>query len=152
MREILFKGKTNNGWVKGFLKKKGEKYFIGDRRRMPFDYEVLPDTICQNTRLKDKNGSEIWENDILMCHGNRNDLVKAAFGKFGVINMETEEVVDNVVGWYCEVVPTDEISRHKPFYYSMPLTGDYVAQCEMKAIGNIFDNPELLQEAKSERT
>ena len=63
-------------------------------------YEVDTSTICQCTGLKDKNGKLIWENDVLMCHDNPKDLVKAVFGDFYVIDVETLEKVDKVVGWH----------------------------------------------------
>lgn len=111
---------------------------------------VDPETICQFTGLCDKNGNKIWENDILMCHGNPDDLVKVVFGEFGVRNVETGSIVDKVVGWHYEVVPTDAISRCEPFCWPMPLTKDYIDRCEMEVVGSILDNPELLQEESDE--
>lgn len=156
MREILFKAKrVNNGeWVEGYYLR--DQYHIGGKdiifyRKDSDRFTVYTDridieTLCQFTGLTDKNGNKIWENDILMCHGNPKDLVKAAFGEFGVRNIETGSIVDKVVGWHYEVVPTDTISRCEPFCWSMPLTKDYIDRCEMEVVGNIFDNPELLQE------
>lgn len=103
--------------------------------------ECIPSTICRCTGLKDKNGKLIWENDILMCHGNSEDLVKAVFGEFNVINAETLEVIDRVIGWHYEVVPTDALSKCEPFCFPMPLTEEYVKTCEMEVV----DNPELLE-------
>lgn len=142
MREILFKAKTNNGWVEGMLANKNGKYYISNSNRSPFAYEVFPDTICQFTGFCDKNGKRIWENDILMCHGNPQELVRAVFGEFGVTDLETESVTDEVIGWHYEVIYTDELSRTEPFCYSMPLTKEYIKKLEMEVV----DNPELLQE------
>ena len=77
-----------------------------------------------------------------MCHDNPVDLIKAKFGKFGIVSMETEEIVDYVTGWHYETIPTDALSKCEPFCYSMPLTEDYVKWCEMKVIGNIWDKSE----------
>lgn len=146
MREILFKAKTNNGWVEGMLANKKGKYYISNSSGSPFAYEVFPDTICRFTGRCDKNGKKIWENDVLMCHGNPKDLAKAVFGEFGVRDIETGSIVDKVTGWHYEIIPTDEISRCEPFCWSMPLTEYYIDRCEMEVVGNIFDNKELLQE------
>lgn len=147
MREIFFKAKTISGnWVNGLLANKDDKWYISNKAGMPFAYDVRPETICQFTGLCDKNGKRIWENDILMCHGNSEDLVKTVFGEFGVRNIETGHIVDKVVGWHYEIIQTDAISRCEPFCYSMPLTKYYIDRCEMEVIGNIFDNKELLQE------
>jgi uncharacterized phage protein (TIGR01671 family) len=145
-REILFKAKhihalpenewMEGKWVEGFLS--GEDY-INDGT---YEYMIDPDTICQYTGLMDKNGKKIWENDILMCHDNPVDLVKAVFGEFNVIEVESEEVIDSVIGWHYETIPTDALSKCEPFCYSMPLTEDYVKRCKMKVIGNIWDKSE----------
>lgn len=103
--------------------------------------EVDPSTLCWCTGLRDKNGKLIWENDILMCHGNSVDLVKAVFGEFNVINAETLEDIDRVIGWHYEVVPTDALSKCEPFCFPMPLTEEYVKICEMEVVVN----PELLE-------
>lgn len=111
-------------------------------------FVVDPSTICKCTGLHDKNGKLIWENDILMCHGNQKELVKAVFGEFTVINAETLEKIDNVIGWHYEVIPTDALSKCEPFCLSMPLTEEYVKTCEFEVICSAFDNMELLEAGK----
>lgn len=154
MREILFKAKRiNNGeWVEGYYLR--DQYHIGGKdiifyrkdsdRFTVYTNIIDPETLCQFAGRCDKNGNKIWKNDILMRHGNSEDLVKVAFGEFGVRNIETGSIVDKVIGWHCEVIPTDAISRCEPFCWSMPLTEDYIERYEMEVVGNIFDNPELL--------
>ena len=160
MREILFKAKRvdNGEWVEGYYLR--DQYHIGgkdiifyrkDSDRFTVYTNIIDiETLCQFTGLCDKNGKKIWENDVLMCHGNSEDLAKAVFGEFGVRNVETGSIVYKVVGWHYEIIPTDTISRCEPFCYSMPLTKDYIDRCEMEVVGNIFDNPELLQEESDE--
>lgn len=131
----LFRGKTIRGdWVRGLLASKDNKWYIGNKVGRPFAFEIRPESICQCTGLKDKNGKLIWENDILMCHGNTEDLVKAVFGEFNIINAETLEVVDRVIGWHYEVVQTDALSKCEPFCLPMPLTEGYVKKCEMEIV------------------
>ena len=152
MREILFKAKRkdNGEWVEGYYVYDDvkNKAFICATRLL-YEWlpkvmwiEVDPNTICQSTGMTDKNGKRIWENDILMCHGNPVELVRATFGEFGVTDIEAETVTDEVIGWHYEVIYTDELSRTEPFCYSMPLTKEYITRLEMEVV----ENPELLQE------
>lgn len=155
MREILFKAKRkdNSKWVEGYYVKRYD--LLGNEEHLIFhadsykvwEYaEIIPETLCRFTGRCDKNGKKVWENDILMGHGNPEDLAKVVFGEFGVRDVETGSIVDKVVGWHYEIIPTDAISRCEPFCWSMPLTEYYIDRCEMEVAGNIFDNPELLQE------
>ena len=150
-REILFKAKqANNGeWVEGYYARYGftgkEKHYIVPVYASDlYAFEVDKKTVCQYTGLTDKNGKKIWENDILRGHGNNTDLSKVVYGEFGMIENETLEVIDIVIGWHYEPIPTDALSKCEPFCLPMPLTDEYINRCEFEVIGNIFDNPELL--------
>ena len=146
-REILFKAKRkdNGEWVEGLPTRMQGTLYIQDSDDENTVYEINPDTLCQYTGLTDKNGKEIWENDILIGHGNENDLARVVFGEFNVIDTETLEAVDRVIGWHTEVIATDALSKCEPFCLPMPLTDFYIERSEFEVYRNIFDNPELLE-------
>ena len=83
-------------------------------------YRVDPSTICQCTGLKDKNDKLIWEHDIAN------------------IQCEKAIVVRDKVEWRIKWIK-DTIWRKDLHFW----TNEDDWKCEV--IGNIFDNPELLE-------
>lgn len=89
---------------------------------------VLPDTICQCTGLKDKNGKLIWENDVISINTySYEEPEDTVVGVVKYSEANTGFCLDNGDAW----IPICEI-------YGSYLTEYFVE-------GNIFDNPELLE-------
>lgn len=154
-REILFRGKRvdSGEWIYGYYVKyqpcaSKDKFVAGIVPEYASDLymiEVIPLTVGRFTGLTDKNGTKIFEGDILQRSNNPKDIVRVVFGKFPVIDMETESAVDEVTGWHCDVISTDALSRTIPFCLPMPLTDYYIDRCDMEVVGNVHDNPEMLK-------
>ena len=146
MREILFKAKRidNGEWVEGNIilsKDADEEYkaiiipsvnsnmFTDDRGNEDLGFEnwynVDPSTICQYTGLTDKNGQKIWENDVV--------FVTDDDGCSGQIDTGTGHIIFLDGLWYID-------GRVQNGLYDIDKCFD------IEAIGNIFDNPELLNE------
>lgn len=137
MREILFKAKRidNGEWVEGCIVIDQSRLDRFKYRIQPIESGVLyahpidPDTLCQYTGLTDKNGKKIWENDILKCKkyigGNFVDYcievgyVEMKHGAFGLHRIKND-------------------AYYRPFK-------DWLEDYEYEVVGNIFDNPELLE-------
>ena len=148
MREILFKAKRldNGEWVEGYYVYCRKRHYILPvlNKAIGFDeredewIEIDPDTICQYTGLTDKNGKKIWENDILRGYqypyrydGNDNYFAEVTWFEncpaFGIYTFKNPK--SNVCG----------ISEGNTEFMENWNSEDW------EVIGNIFDNPELLE-------
>ena len=136
MREILFRGKrTDNGtWAYGYLFCIWERTYLcwGTTNDVPNMKEVLPETVGQYTGLTDKNGVKIFEGDI--CRFKRFNDVHV--GKV-VFNVTTA----SFIMWYQPIVGA---------YGEKATQKMLLSVCDdIEVIGNIHDNPELLENPSS---
>ena len=146
MREILFRGQTRrygekvrlNGekiksnWVYGgiFPQNKGGDFAIIYQQEPTIKkYPVYADTVGQYTGMKDKNGTKIFEGDILIL--NDMDGSKGIYEVFWDGNNGKFAIAQNGNRNYVEDFELFE--RNEYFKLFM-------------VIGNIYDNPELLEE------
>ena len=129
------KGEFNNVWVTGNLIVSNGKYYIhpvgnvvnvkNETGRIIVMHEVIPDTICQCTDLKDRNSKLIWENDICDRKEEYPEIVKYNNGD-----------------WTLDY----SYSKGKESGYCYCNLGFYALERKyVEVIGNIFDNPELLE-------
>lgn len=123
-REIKFRGKrTKNGeWVYGslLLWSDGDATILQNNEgnnNAVWKIEVDPNTVGQFTGLKDKNGKEIYKGDILTDKFESIGIVEWQNGCF-VVNFGDNEV--------------------------FPIYECFDDSLQMWLVGNIHDNPELL--------
>ena len=118
------KRKDNGEWTEGFLLKRWDGLWIFSIDEKFADL-IIPSTLCQCTGLKDKNGKLIWENDIIEC-------------KDGKHNFQTQ------IEWdaYCAGFIFQDTETSAVGLDAITENGLY---SESKVVGNIFDNPELLE-------
>ena len=152
MREHKYKAKRldNNEWVEGYYWQNwcGNHFIrttIEHGRIMIKDYEIDPETICEFTDKTDSNNTKICQGDIVL---------------FWIGN----KIIHKELVWYCNelqcmtAVPLEGIQTNGWDYYNPKFPnysyetfclmlqdpwGDY---SKIEVIGNIFDNPELLEE------
>ena len=132
MRKILFRGKRkdNGEWVEGnvaYYCNYPDAVFITKRYIYPTKtYIVAPETVGQFTGFTDKSGTKIFEGDIVRYGDTIHEVVfeqRNGTAYFGLVYSESETL---------------------PF-------GHYQDLRQIEVIGNIYDNPELLNAAANGR-
>lgn len=114
------KRKYNGEFIEGLLTIMWGQFHIVNPDDENTAYPIDEGTICQCTGLRDKNGKMIWENDIVR-------YCDCTVEKY-VIAWEPDKVCFEYQQYGCSIMDFDELSG-----------------IEVEVIGNVFDNPELLE-------
>lgn len=133
-RTIKFCGKRidNGQWVYGDLVQCDHDILILPINTGWTHHKVIPETVGQFIGLLDKNGKEIWEGDIFK--EDNSGIVRSVFRVPGGLAFE-----DNPVSFgYDHRVPVYPYSSIAEMQ-----NVSWLSQC-CEVIGNIHDNPELL--------
>jgi vacuolar-type H+-ATPase catalytic subunit A/Vma1 len=126
-REILFRGNNGSGWIYGwfcgaccrnvFAKAEKGSWIIDGNLNW---FEVIPETVWQFTGFVDKNGTKIFEGDIVTLFDEKSVVktseMRASFGLYKISN-----------GMFYEMIHKND-------------------QKWLEVVGNIYDNPELLED------
>lgn len=117
---LVYSEDSEDGWETLIIPTRDSNMFTegSSKGNLGFEnwYRVYQDTICQCTGLKDKNENLIWENDIIK-----------------------DNVIYGVVRWD-EVNARYIVDDREDGYQDY---SEWWHECEV--IGNIFDNPDLLE-------
>ena len=122
----LFKAKHFEEWHIGNIVKDPDGLYIRDIKENVMAYIDDESTICQCTGLKDKNGKMVFENDIV-----------AHLDTYSTENGWAEADYIGKVVWDDETLSFQVTNRLSAESYEV------LDECSV--IGNIFDNPELLE-------
>lgn len=93
IENIKFKAKKLNSceWVEGDLVHLGNRVCIGGNHLKDGITDVDPSTVCMFTGMKDEDGKEIWEHDILKNYPMENEVVFKN-GSFMIIEDYGDEI------------------------------------------------------------
>lgn len=137
MREILFRGKTyNDKWVQGLLVQMDDHLTqirkLGSDGIGYYDYSIVPSTVGQYTGLTDKNGKKIFDGDIIKIVPDYYYSDDYSISKVYSYN-----------GVFCVDYYGDDFDST-----ALGFLEDYNPDGDYEVIGNIHDNPELLEVAE----
>ena len=128
MREIKYRGKTvsTKEWVCGDLVHNafnGHRIFpVGIQIPGCYPDEVIAETVGQFTGLHDKNGKELYEGDVIRSKNHHPEKMEIRF----------------IEGGFCAWWGSDD--------YPIDINHFYDSKgCCFEVIGNIHENPELLE-------
>ena len=129
MREILFRGKDIKGnWYEGLLAHNiaKDEWYISNKAGISTAYQVRPETIGQFTGLTDKNGTKIFEGDIVEYKtGDKLRIGRVFFSDFRAS--------------FSVTAGKNGSARINNDLFNYIQNGNSVI-----VIGNIYDNPELI--------
>jgi len=132
MRTIKFRGydKGSGLWRYGLLLVDGEKYYIAQIIQGKLvKWLVDPNSIGQFTGLKDKNGKEIYEGDIIR-----------SFDSTGLAIIHSIVWLESCAKFVAQLDSDSKYGRT-----CCDLDKDWIDEFCKKVIGNRWDNPELLK-------
>jgi len=138
MREIKFRAKNvmNGEWVCGDLVhyNHSHTHISIAEKECKEQYFVHPETICQFTGLQDSKGNDIYEGDILCIRQHELDILRCVFRE-----TEINCVVEFRNGSFIPVMSDGRGYCWSNLIYDKLPTADYTV------IGNIHDNPEMME-------